>query len=281
MMLTCRIKALNSPFLTKTNKGLGNILFQLSTTLALAKDNGMSTSFPDIDKLCDKFNNGKVYKETIFRNIETTNINWIDTIEDNKNGKKNERYLILKVNPKINSILIGYFQSYKYFNHRKDLILETFSCCDKVEKIIQDRYHHILQTPAIGLHIRFYTHIKISDEIVKYYDDALSKVTGSSNSTVIIFSDSVDAAKKLLEPLIIKHGLKSYYIDKDETDLISLYLMTKCKTMIISYSTFSWWGAYLNKDNSKVVYYPTCYAKCIGKTEQHLKDLIPPDWLGL
>ncbi len=37
--------------------------------------------------------------------------------------------------------------------------------------------------------------------------------------------------------------------------------MTKCKHHIISNSTFSWWSAFLNKNNKKLIIYPSVWFK--------------------
>ena len=44
---------------------------------------------------------------------------------------------------------------------------------------------------------------------------------------------------------------------KNDDDLHDLYIMSKCKHIIISNSTYSWWGAYFNESNKKTIINPS------------------------
>ena len=53
--------------------------------------------------------------------------------------------------------------------------------------------------------------------------------------------------------------------------------MSMCRDNIIANSTFSWWGAWLNKNNEKKIFYPN---KWFGEKKQWPTDnLIPNDWI--
>lgn len=65
-----------------------------------------------------------------------------------------------------------------------------------------------------------------------------------------------------------------------ESPLIDLYLQTMCENNIISNSTFSWWGAYLNNNKDKTVIYPTPWFG-VAKQDISTKDLCPKNWIIL
>jgi hypothetical protein len=54
--------------------------------------------------------------------------------------------------------------------------------------------------------------------------------------------------------------------------------MSQCDHNIIANSTFSWWGAFLNKNTNKIVIRPD---KWFGPANSNIdtKDLFPQDWI--
>ena len=52
--------------------------------------------------------------------------------------------------------------------------------------------------------------------------------------------------------------------------------MSLCKMNILSNSTFSWWGAFLNKNIDRKVFIPSVWFGPSGP--QNYKDMYQPEW---
>lgn len=86
-----------------------------------------------------------------------------------------------------------------------------------------------------------------------YYIEAMDYINSLYEKAVYyVFSDDIEWVKQN-----IKFQRPAVYVPNfDINPYWYIYLMSRCKHQIISNSTFSWWGAYLNKSEKKVVITP-------------------------
>jgi hypothetical protein len=246
------------------NFGLGNQMFQIATAISYAKKNNLIATFPD---LRDKKFGG--YSNNIFKKIITDNFDY----ESLEVEYYEPSFLYNKI-PSFENIRIhGYFQSEKYFIDSKKIIKDVFDVDPVVHSYIYKKYGNKF-FDATSCHFRFGDYTKLDDyhlSLTKtsYYQDALKKI---NNKKLVIFSDDISRCKQLN---IFKDFDVSYV--SGETDVVDLYMMSMCKDNIIANSTFSWWGAWLNKNKEKNIYYP---GKWFGeKNPLPMDSLIPDDWI--
>ncbi len=148
------------------------------------------------------------------------------------------------------------------------------SLSDKNKKLLR----LILGSESVSLHIRRgdYLNSKYSSTLgniatKEYYlraiDVAYEKFT---NPRFFVFSDDIEWCKKSL-------NIEADYVDWNvgKNSFIDMYLMTFSRMNIIANSTFSYWGAYLNKNNP-IVIYPKIWIH-----NQRVPDIFPVNWIGL
>ncbi len=89
---------------------------------------------------------------------------------------------------------------------------------------------------------------------------------------VLFVSDDIDWCKKNFA------GKRYMFADKkcNYKPEMDLFLQTRCKANVISNSTFSWWGAYLNEHAEKVVCPWPWFAD--GKIDQ-MENILPKNWI--
>lgn len=177
--------------------------------------------------------------------------------------------------------LDGFWQSPLYFETIRKTLLEELTLAKPWSEAGATFSQLIKNTPAVSLHVRRGDYIKnprVEKEFgpcsLDYYRKAMAEVEKTLPSpTYFIFSDDLPWVKANL-PV----GDKAVFVNgKDMTDVEDLMLMSMCQHNIIANSSFSWWGAWLNKNPDKIVVAPTPWFE----TQPYDKDLIPSTWLQL
>jgi hypothetical protein len=169
----------------------------------------------------------------------------------------------------------GYFQSYKYFR----------LCSEDIKVIkLKNPSSWYLETEKTlsskkftSMHVRRGDYVNYSQTYgllsVKYYEDAIRNLSQQNHLYQLhIFSDDIEAAHEMLKHSVPEDAI---WIDppNESNPVESLMLMSLASSNIIANSTYSWWGATLNRSKSAVI--------APGKWFRSMKDpafLYPPEW---
>jgi hypothetical protein len=168
-----------------------------------------------------------------------------------------------------NYYLNGYWQSYLYINKNILDIKKILNIHLDLPESLQD----ILSGETVSLHIRRSDYLMhknehhIQDKF--YYDKALSVIPKYDN--ILVFSDDTEWCKNNLD-------YPNIFIVDNNSDIVDMKLMSICKHNIIANSSFSWWGAWLNNNEKKIVVYPNLWYRdyLANKTQ-----LCPPEWISV
>lgn len=167
-----------------------------------------------------------------------------------------------------NVFLQGYWQNEKYAKYfPKSRILKEWSIPD----VLQEYASIISKTEIpVSLHIRrgdYFSPKNIGIYGVcteTYYRKSIDYVTSSikDNKIFFVFSDDISWVKENI--ILPDHTI---FIPNYKVSQFSyIYLMSLCKINIVSNSTFSWWGAYLNQYSNKIVIAPSIWTLNSEKT---------------
>jgi len=181
-----------------------------------------------------------------------------------------------------NVYLKGYFQSEKYFLPASDVIKADFTFKNDIVKDLQEFSISLKNMNSVSVHIRrgdFSKDLPTKDYHgvlnLDYYKSAIELIKSKiSHPTFYFFSDDINWVKENLSipgsTFVSGNITQSHFED--------LYLMSQCNHNIIANSSFSWWGAWLNNNPSKIVIAPE---KWFNKGPQDTEDLIPKNWIRL
>lgn len=188
---------------------------------------------------------------------------------------KYDEELIKKVQN--NSYLIGYWQSWKYFYLIENQIKKEFNFpISHFSQKTHDLAQSIKSQLSVSIHIRktdYYKPETLGVISLTYYERAIRYIKQYiKDPYFFIFSDDHNDIDDILN-LPIK-----YRIVKGNTAIEDMYLMSRCKHNIIANSTFSWWAAWLNPEQEKIVIAPLqWHQNKNGNIDT--SDLLPPNWV--
>lgn len=238
------------------NGHLGNQMFQYAALRGIAENRGFEWAIPHRDNPsrfnyqlfeCFKMSNAE-YRQEKFSN---KSVYLVDKFEFDEN--------VYNDCPD-NIDLHGYFQTERYFSKIKESIRDDFTF---------NNYYDLPFEEYVCLHIRRGDYLNYPDShpvcSIEYYSRGLEIVP---DLPIVIVSDDINWCRENINA--------DYYSDR-QSNIEDLYLMANASHNIIANSSFSWWGAWLNKNPDKIVIAPE---KWFGKRYSHYKinDLIPKNW---
>lgn len=182
-----------------------------------------------------------------------------------------------------NVLLYGRWQSEKYFAGVKDDVRAAFRFRRPLQGEAKALAEKIAGCNSVSLHVRRgdYATFKNVERLMGktdlgYYGRATKYVAGrTKNPEFFVFSDDIAWCR-----VNLKLSFKATYVDdasRGPKAAFHLELMSRCKHNIITNSTFSWWGAWLNANPQKIVIAPKNWY-----TDPAVKsDIILPGWIKI
>ena len=192
--------------------------------------------------------------------------------------------LELKLDTSQNYYFNGFWESIKYIENNRKFLQEIFSIRIPSTEKTENYIRQIQCKNTVSIHIRRGDYVTKSNDDIKfnicdkkYYEKAIIKIKELiDNPKFVIFSDDIEYAQKMLE------SEKDCIFVTGEKDFEDLFLMSICNHNIIANSTFSFWGAFLNKNVDQIVIAPqTQYVKNVNGRWKDIKLPTLSEWITL
>lgn len=198
-----------------------------------------------------------------------------------ENSTKHDESILKKI--KHQTYLIGHWQSPKYFNKYKSILVQEFQFLLKFNRDLELE-NHIMNSNSVSIHIRRGDYVSNNEANIvhgictlEYYKSATDLLNIKYNNICwYIFSDDINWCRTNFTWLqnivfVAPNLLPSHY---------DMYLMSLCNHNVIANSTFSWWAAWLNRNENKTVIAPKKWYVDLQLNSQ-TSDLIPTEWIRL
>ena len=171
-----------------------------------------------------------------------------------------------------------YLQDERFFANDRDFIRGLFQFSQPLPDRFKTLTEAIRKTNSVAVHIRrtdyLYNPERYATLSLDYYESGADYIRDKTNSPIhlFVFSDDTNWVRNNFRS---KHP---FTVIPRNTTIEDLHLMSLCHHNIIANSTYSWWGAYLNKNPNKIVIAPDQWDKVDTWWGD---DIILKDWVVL
>ncbi len=268
----------------------GNQMFQIATTMAMALDNNDTYLIPE-------YSVNRQLWPLHYRQLPKLTPEDRAKVEYTHREPRDFCHHHIPYHP--NMLLHGYFQSEKYFAHRRREVIDLFKQEWKPDINVWSelKSSHIL----VGVHVRRGDYLQHSTKFMSPTGEWLEKAMhemikqlhyrGDDHSpsnqgpafsrgiVFIFFSDDIQWCRDQFGDKLKPFNIPINYSD-GRSALDEMALLASMEHQIISASTFGWWGAWMNENPDKLVIAPRVW---FGPDNSHLnyKDVIPTTWIKM
>ena len=246
---------------------LGNQLFQIATAYAYALDHNLTLTIPELihkNEYNIPYNAEKLFLAKIdsYDLPHPPSLRWVEP-----------SFNYTKI-PRSNAVdLRGFFQSEKYFKHRKTELLSLFAPPPGLNELILAKYPFLSSDAlTVGIQIRDYRPERPKGDYHPtlrriYYKNAMAYFP--ENTIFLVSSNNPSYARECTE------GLSSNIIYLSADYIEEFYTLVLCKSFIISNSSFGWWASWLSTVPNKTVIAPNFWFSPPFDNKQMIRDLYP------
>lgn len=239
----------------KTYGRMGNFLFQAATAIGYALRHGMDYTLPSTTT-SPKWN--PLYLQHLVRP------DWNPALPPVVLKERTHAYQELPFDEswrRHNVILDGYWQTEKYFAEFRPQVLEAFG------------YPWQLWQGFVSVHVRRGDYLQLTDKHPPVPKDWMERQMGLFQGfRYVFYSDDIEWCKQEFS------SRNDCFFTEGKTEEQDLIEMSCCQHHICSASTFSWWGAYLNRNPDKRVIMPLEWFGPAYRKVTQTEDIVPAAW---
>lgn len=177
--------------------------------------------------------------------------------------------------------LDGYWQSEKYFVDIQDVIRREFTVKYEQDRQSRAMAEKIARIQSVSIHVRRgdYVSNPRTNQILgtcglDYYEQCVKRIAEQILFPhFFVFSDD---PRWVTENLRLDYPATLVTHNDAARNYEDLRLMSMCKHNVIANSSFSWWGAWLNANPTKIVIAPR---KWFNAPSLDDRDLLPDGWV--
>jgi len=199
-------------------------------------------------------------------------------IRENKISFTKELYMY---NPPF--LMIGDFKSETYFEDHIWQIKEELTLNNSFLPEIITLVEEIVKTNSVAIYIfknKGINNQNLIQDIIdfNYYQKAIDMIEDDNIEKDIIFFTNID--EEIISQLKIQGNYRFQKLFENDDEWKNLFLMSKCKYFVADNSANSWWAAWLNFDDNRIVITPQSFQFEYPKLT-HNKVGIQQNWIKI
>jgi hypothetical protein len=180
-----------------------------------------------------------------------------------------------------NAWFYGYFQGEGYFSHCKNDIISAFTLKSKFIKKFNQKIKKLeFSKRLLVIHIRLKDYKTFGPDYLngpdmtlpfQYYRNRIQEFDLNEYHVVFI-SDDIESVEKEFKDI-----QNAYFSNNDI--ITDFQFILNANALIISHSTFAWWGAWLNNIPEKIVIAPKFFLG-FKINKDYPINILPSDWIA-